>query len=73
MTPEGIISTYAGRGKATNGNIWGTEDGDIRATARFRDVTGIEYDEKTGYFYVLDQYNARIRSIGREKEESVEQ
>ena len=73
MTPEGIISTYAGRGKATNGNIWGTEDGDIRATARFRDVTGIEYDEKTGYFYVLDQYNARIRSIGREREEGVEQ
>lgn len=68
LTPEGIVRTYAGRGKATNGNIWGTEDGDIRATARFRDVSGIAYNEKTGYFYVLDQFNARIRSIGREAE-----
>ena len=68
LTPDGVVRTYAGRGKATNGNIWGSEDGDMRATARFRDVTGIAYSETEDAFYVLDQYNARIRRIGMETE-----
>jgi WD40 repeat protein len=66
LTPDGVVRTYAGRGKATNGNIWGTEDGDLRETARFRDVSGIAYDEKDDAFYILDQFNARIRRIGME-------
>lgn len=66
ITPEGLVRTYAGRGLSTNGNIWGTEDGDLRQQARFRDVTGIAYDEKRERFYVLDHNNRRIRTIGLE-------
>ena len=70
LTPDGVVRTYAGRGKSTNGNIWGTEDGDLRETARFRDVSGIAYDEAEDAFYVLDQYNARIRRIGMETDDN---
>ena len=69
LTPDGVVRTYAGRGKATNGNIWGTDDGDLREVARFRDVTGIAYSETEDAFYILDQYSARIRRIGKEIEE----
>ena len=71
LTPDGVIRTYAGRGKATNGNIWGTEDGDMRETARFRDVSGIAYSSNEDAFYVLDQFNARIRRIGKELETDI--
>ena len=69
LTPDGVVRTFAGRGKATNGNIWGTEDGDLREVARFRDVSGIAYSEREEAFYVLDQFNARIRRIGVEVEQ----
>ena len=72
LTPDGVVRTYAGRGKATNGNIWGTEDGDLREVARFRDVSGIAYDNKEDAFYVLDQYNARVRRIGIEVDQNEE-
>ena len=72
LTPDGVVRTFAGRGKATNGNIWGTEDGDLREVARFRDVSGIAYSETEDAFYVLDQYNARIRRIGTEVEQDYE-
>lgn len=48
MTPEGIVSTFAGRGSRTSAadnNIWGTDNGDLREVARFRDPTGLAYDE----------------------------
>ena len=69
LTPDGVVRTFAGRGKATNGNIWGTEDGDMREVARFRDVSGIAYSQQEDAFYVLDQFNARIRRIGVEVEQ----
>lgn len=71
MTPEGIVRTYAGRAPSTNGNIWGTEDGALRTAARFRDVTGITYDENRERFYVLDHNNRRIRTIGKESEDLI--
>lgn len=72
MTPEGIIRTYAGHAPSTDGNIWGTEDGALRTAARFRDVTGITYDTQRERFYVLDHNNRRIRTIGKETEDTVE-
>lgn len=71
ITPEGMVRTYAGRAPSTNGNIWGTEDGALRTVARFRDVTGIAYDENAKIFYVLDHNNRRVRTIGKESEHSV--
>lgn len=69
MTPEGIVRTYAGHSPSSDGNIWGTEDGALRTTSRFRDVTGITYDTKRERFYVLDHNNRSIRTIGKETED----
>lgn len=66
MTPEGIVRTYAGHSPSTDGNIWGTENGALRTAARFRDVTGITYDEKRDVMYILDHNNRSIRTIGKE-------
>ena len=71
ITPEGIVRTYAGRAPSTNGNIWGTEDGALRSAARFRDVTGLVYDEVRERFYVLDHNNRRIRTIGKESDDLI--
>ena len=71
ITPDGLVRTFAGRAPSTNGNIWGTEDGDLRQQARFRDVTGIAYDEKRDRFYVLDHNNRRVRTIGMESEDMI--
>lgn len=68
ITPDGMVRTYAGHSPSTDGNIWGTEDGDLRQQARFRDVTGLVYDEAREKFYVLDHNNRRIRTIGEEDE-----
>lgn len=70
LTPEGIMRTYAGHSTSTDGNIWGTEDGALRTAARFRDVTGIAYDTNRELFYVLDHNNRRIRTIGKESEDT---
>lgn len=73
VTPEGIVSTYAGRGTSTalaDGNQWGTDDGDLREVARFRDVTGLAYDEEKEIFYIHDQVGHTIRTISMEKEET---
>jgi hypothetical protein len=71
LTPDGLVRTYAGRAPSTNGNIWGTEDGDLRQQARFRDVSGIAYDEKRDRFYVLDNNNRRVRTIGMESSDMI--
>lgn len=63
VTPEGIVSTYAGRGASTSladGNQWGTDDGDLREVARFRDVSGLVYDDAKEMFYVHDQVGHTI-------------
>ncbi|MBD5228917.1 MAG: phospholipase [Bacteroidales bacterium] len=72
ITPDGLVRTYAGRAPSTNGNIWGTEDGDIRQQARFRDVTGLAYDQASDIFYVLDHNNRRVRTISLESEENID-
>lgn len=77
ITPEGIVSTFAGRGTNTSladGNDWGTDDGDLREVARFRDVTGLVYDEENEIFYIHDFVGHTIRTISLEKEpEEVEE
>lgn len=72
VTPDGLVRTFAGHSPSTDGNIWGTEDGDLRNAARFRDVSGLAYDEATETFYVLDDTNRRIRYIGKEQETSIQ-
>lgn len=70
LTPDGIVRTYAGRGtssQTSDTNVWGTEDGDLRVTARFRDPTGLAYDESNNTFYILDKNNRKIRTISMEK------
>lgn len=70
MTPEGIVRTFAGRGSRTSAadnNIWGTDNGDLREVARFRDPAGIAYDENNKMFYVLDVVGRSIRTIGMEE------
>ena len=70
LSPDGIISTFAGRGtssQAGDSHYWGTEDGDLREVARFRDPTGITYDEENNTFYILDSGGRRVRTISMEK------
>ena len=70
LTPDGVVTTFAGRGAqghASDTNWWGTEDGDLRQVARFRDPTGITYDENTHTFYILDVTGRKIRTIAMEK------
>lgn len=72
LTPDGIVRTYAGRGSTTlaaDNNVWGTDDGDLREVARFRDPSGIAYDERTNTFYILDTVGRKIRTISMEKEQ----
>ena len=71
ITPDAIVSTYAGRGTSTalaDNNQWGTDDGDLREVARFRDPTGLAYDEETNTFYILDTVGRKIRTISMEGE-----
>ena len=72
LTPDGIVSTYAGRGASSalgDNNQWGTDDGDLREVARFRDVCGLAYDAVKNIFYIHDQVGHTIRTISMEGEE----
>lgn len=67
VTPDGEVSTFAGRGSVgIDGKVWGWIDGEARETARFREPTGICYDEEEEIFYVADRENKRIRTISVE-------
>lgn len=67
ITPEGLVSTYAGRGSYQVGSdLSGWIDGDIRQEARFRNPSGICYDEEEAIFYIADRNNKRIRYIAIE-------
>ncbi len=67
VTPDGEVSTFAGRGSVSiDGKVWGWIDGEARETARFREPTGICYDEEEQIFYVADRENKRIRTISVE-------
>ncbi len=57
ITPEGIVTTFAGRPKN-----FGYSDGALR-DAQFDQPNGIVYDRETGAFYVADRWNHRIRTI----------
>jgi hypothetical protein len=60
ITPQGVVSTFAGRpGKS------GYADGSLR-DAQFNLPRGIIYDPQSGTFYVADQVNRRIRMISTE-------
>lgn len=64
ISPEGRVTTYAGRGsKGLDEHTWGYVDGDLRKDARFNSPWGIEYDEKENVLYVADMNNHRIRII----------
>jgi sugar lactone lactonase YvrE len=60
ITPEGIVSTFAGR----PGN-YGYSDGEL-LDAQFDRPYGIVYDQETATFYIADQKNHRIRAIKTE-------
>lgn len=60
ITPEGVVSTFAGRPQKS-----GYTDGALR-DAQFNNPRGIIYDQATGTFYVADQVNRRIRTISTE-------
>ena len=82
LTPEGIISTYAGGSSATHadGQTNGSENGELRDVARFDRPTGLVNDvhrdkitgENTLIFYILDTNNCMIRTITMEEEEDVD-
>ncbi|MDR3366806.1 MAG: IPT/TIG domain-containing protein [Prevotellaceae bacterium] len=57
ITPDGVVTTFAGRPKE-----YGIVNGDLR-TAQFDQPWGIVYDGDTKTFYVADQKNRRIRTI----------
>lgn len=57
ITPEGIVSTFAGRPGEE-----GYSDGPLR-DAQFKHPTGIVYDKDEKIFYVADRENKRIRMI----------
>ena len=83
LTPDGIVSTYAGGSAATHsdGLTEGSENGELRDVARFNRCTGLVNDvhrdkitgENTLIFYILDTNNAKIRTITMEEEEEEEE
>lgn len=68
MTPDGVVSTFAGRGSTgMNVHANGYVDGHLRDEARFDYPYALAYDEDTETFYVGDVNNHRIRKIALEK------
>lgn len=57
ITPEGIVSTFAGRGENP-----GYTDGPL-SDAQFNRPHGIIYDKEVGTFYIADMDNRNIRMI----------
>jgi len=64
LTPEGRVSTFAGRG---NNGASGYADGDLRTEARFNNPQAITYDEDKKIFYIGDTGNWLIRKIAKEE------
>lgn len=68
LTPEGKVTTFAGRGSTgINPDAHGYIDGDLRKEARFHAPEGLAYDEANQCFYVGDNNNHRIRKIAFEE------
>ncbi len=60
VTPQGIVSTFAGRG---NNGTSGYADGLARAEAQFNSPNALAYNSARNEFYVGDNGNKRIRVI----------
>jgi len=72
LTPEGKVTTFAGRGSTNvDDSKHGHIDGDLRKEARFNQPKGLAYDEKNNVFYVGDSENRCIRKIALEGEEEI--
>lgn len=68
LTPDGSITTFAGRGSAAmNSNPYGLVNGGLRSEARFDKPCALAYDEETETFYVGDVENHCIRKIAMEE------
>lgn len=68
LTPEGIVTTFAGRGSTSvDGRPEGYINGAIRDEARFNKPTSIAYDEKNDAFYIGEQGNNLLRKIALEE------
>ena len=53
LTPDGVVSTFAGRGSASASSYkWGKQNGEVRERARFNQPVALAYDEVTKTFYV---------------------
>ncbi len=67
VTPEGFVSTFAGRGSVSADNsVHGYVDGDLREEVRFNNPEGIAYDDVNDIFYIGDTSNHRVRKIAWE-------
>lgn len=62
ITPNGIVSTFAGRAKSS-----GYTDGPV-SDGQFNKPSGIAYDSENKIFYVADRENKRIRMINMPKQ-----
>lgn len=67
LTPEGKVTTFAGRGSSSiDANPYGNIDGGLRTEARFDQPKGLAYDSTNHVFYVGDCQNHCIRKISLE-------
>lgn len=67
LTPEGKVTTFAGRGSSSiDNNPYGYIDGGLRTEARFDQPEGLAYDSTNNVFYVGDRMNRCIRKISLE-------
>ncbi|GAB3416891.1 IPT/TIG domain-containing protein [Niabella aquatica] len=67
LTPEGKVTTYAGRGSSSiNNNPYGLINGGLRTEARFDRPEGLAYDSVNHVFYVGDWMNRCVRKISLE-------
>lgn len=72
LTPEGSVTTFAGRGSlGVNSDAHGYINGSLRKEARFHDPAALAYDETNDVFYVGDIGNHRIRKIALEEGDEV--
>lgn len=68
LTPEGKVTTFAGRGSPSmNSHVYGHVDGALRTEARFDRPQGLAYDSVNHVFYVGDWMNRCIRKIALEE------
>lgn len=67
LTPEGKVTTFAGRGSTSiDANSNGHIDGGLRTEARFDAPRGLAYDSTNQVFYIGDCNNHCIRKISLE-------